>query len=798
MAGDERAIPPAAVATGCGRVAAPAAPDRWPAGRRGGAVRPRRHARARRALQRRPGAGATRCRARSTALDRLRAAGVPVGGGDQPVRASAAGLVGRGPGRRGQRPGRGAARPVRHAGSSARTHRRAGCGCRKPRARPGAAPPRRALGVAAARVRAGRRHRRGRRRRPGGRRPRGAGADAGDPAGGGARRARPSPPTCRPRSSSPWPARGVGDDAGCWWSGWTATATCCWPARPSAPSPPAADGSMLLVGPRGRQAAALLPGVDEILDLRRCRGSTRRPHPVDAADVDRLVAQLRAARVVRPGGRPHLVPPVRRCRWRCCCGWPASPRSRAISEDYPGSLLDVRPPTSPTDAARGGARAVARRRRRVPAARGDDGRLRLRDPRLPPVAASTGRPVRGAAPRRVGAGPGLPAAAVRAAIVAALIADGRHRVVVTGGPRRGGAHRRGRRRRRAPTSAAAPTWPGWPACSRGAAAVVVGNTGPAHLAAAVGTPVVSLFAPIVPAGAGRPYGVPRRAARRRSTRACRGTRATRLPGPRPPLPGRRSPRSQVVAAVGARCRVRRPSARSAGVNDPALARARLLDHRVRPGPPRYLVPVAAGPRAGRPGPGPDLRLAGVGARGHAGAAAADEPVDLVVLQRPARVRAGRPLARPPPGPRPAGRLRRAQRPAAATSPRTRHPLADRDDLLARARHPLQRAVLGHRPDPHHRDRARRGRPRVHCGPASWPARPWSSTSRPAAAGSPAPTCSSSSPGSRRSTCSAWRGRPASAWAAGRARPAAVRAARRGSLAGGCTCTCAAGRPSGSA
>ena len=32
-----------------------------------------------------------------------------------------------------------------------------------------------------------------------------------------------------------------------------------------------------------------------------------------------------------------------------------------------------------------------------------------------------------------------------------------------------------------------------------AACVVVGNTGPAHLAAAVGTPVVSLFAPVVPA-----------------------------------------------------------------------------------------------------------------------------------------------------------------------------------------------------------------------------------------------------------------------------------------------------------
>ncbi|WP_459988292.1 glycosyltransferase family 9 protein, partial [Mycobacterium avium] len=36
--------------------------------------------------------------------------------------------------------------------------------------------------------------------------------------------------------------------------------------------------------------------------------------------------------------------------------------------------------------------------------------------------------------------------------------------------------------------------------------VVVPNTGPAHLAAAVGTPVVSLFAPVVPAGQWRPYG----------------------------------------------------------------------------------------------------------------------------------------------------------------------------------------------------------------------------------------------------------------------------------------------------
>jgi ADP-heptose:LPS heptosyltransferase len=37
---------------------------------------------------------------------------------------------------------------------------------------------------------------------------------------------------------------------------------------------------------------------------------------------------------------------------------------------------------------------------------------------------------------------------------------------------------------------------------------VVANTGPAHLSAAVGTPVVSLFAPVVPALRWAPFGVP--------------------------------------------------------------------------------------------------------------------------------------------------------------------------------------------------------------------------------------------------------------------------------------------------
>jgi ADP-heptose:LPS heptosyltransferase len=63
-----------------------------------------------------------------------------------------------------------------------------------------------------------------------------------------------------------------------------------------------------------------------------------------------------------------------------------------------------------------------------------------------------------------------------------------------------------------------------------AAAVVVGNTGPAHLAAAVGTPVVSLFAPVVPAVRWAPYGVPTVLLGDQDA-PCRDTRARECPVP---------------------------------------------------------------------------------------------------------------------------------------------------------------------------------------------------------------------------------------------------------------------------
>jgi ADP-heptose:LPS heptosyltransferase len=95
-----------------------------------------------------------------------------------------------------------------------------------------------------------------------------------------------------------------------------------------------------------------------------------------------------------------------------------------------------------------------------------------------------------------------------AAVVAGLVAAG-WAVVVTGGPAETALC--------ASVAAAAPgvvnlagrtDHAGLAEVLAGAVAVIVGNTGPAHLAAAVGTPVVSIFAPTVPAARWHPWAVP--------------------------------------------------------------------------------------------------------------------------------------------------------------------------------------------------------------------------------------------------------------------------------------------------
>ena len=263
------------------------------------------------------------------------------------------------------------------------------------------------------------------------------------------------------------------------------------------------DRVVLLVGPQGAAAARLLPGVDEVL-VWSCPWIVADPAPVDPGDIAEVVDQLRARRVDRALVLTsfHQSPlPTALVLRLAGVAWVG-----AVSEDYPGSLLDLR--LRLPDA---GLHEAQRQLRLAEAAGfalppGDDGGLAVRRP-LPDVGGLVGdEPYLvvhpgASVPARA---PGVPWATD---LVAALAERGR-RVLVTGGPGETALTAAV-----AGTSAAidlggATTLAQLAAVLDGADAVVVGNTGPAHLAAAVGTPVVSLFAPVVPAERWRPWRVP--------------------------------------------------------------------------------------------------------------------------------------------------------------------------------------------------------------------------------------------------------------------------------------------------
>jgi len=310
-----------------------------------------------------------------------------------------------------------------------------------------------------------------------------------------------------------------------------------------------AEHLVLLCGPRGVRAAQLLPGVDELL-VHRAPWIDPEPPPVDRAQTLALVERIARLRidqaVIFTSFHQSPLPTALLLRLA------GVPTIAAISEDYPGSLLDVRHRGLP-DHLHEVERAlslVATLGHALP--RGDRGGLAVKAPSPRAVGPSepyvvvhpgTSVPARAWSPRR------------HADLVDALVAQD-WSVVLTGGPDE------------AELTAAAAGPPGrervhdlggrttlseLAGVLRDAAAAVVGNTGPAHLAAAVGTPVVSLFAPTVPAHRWRPYGVPTRLLH--AEVPCAGCRATVCPvGGHPCLdgdgPGQGVAVGQVLAALG--------------------------------------------------------------------------------------------------------------------------------------------------------------------------------------------------------------------------------------------------------
>jgi ADP-heptose:LPS heptosyltransferase len=327
-------------------------------------------------------------------------------------------------------------------------------------------------------------------------------------------------------------------------------------AGPAVRAVAATSAVTFLAGHRGIAAAHLLPGVDSVVEY-TAAWIDPSPAAFDPAAAEALVATVRRLAVdeavILTSSHQSPLPLALLLRWA------GVPVVAAPSEDYPGSLLDVRHRvTGAEHEVERSLDVVARLGHRLPP--GDDGRLRVTLP-------AARRPVRLPRSLRRGGyvvvhpGASVPARtwspAGFAAAVGEIAAAG-WPVVVTGGPDErdltgvvagGGAGPAG-----APPAAAAvvdlgggTTLAELADVLAGATVVVAGNTGAAHLAAAVGTPVVSVFPPTVPAHGWRPWGVPTIVLGDQHV-ACAGCRARTCPYPGQPCLAGVTP-AAVVAAV---------------------------------------------------------------------------------------------------------------------------------------------------------------------------------------------------------------------------------------------------------
>jgi ADP-heptose:LPS heptosyltransferase len=278
-----------------------------------------------------------------------------------------------------------------------------------------------------------------------------------------------------------------------------------------------------VAGPRGAAAAALLPGVDEVL-VSHIPWIDVEPKPISRPAVLGLADEIARRNVdealILTSSDQSALPTALVLRLA------GVKRLAAISTDHPGSLLDV-PLRSPGDVheVMRALFVAAGLGYRLPL--GDDARLRvLRPGRLP-------FRLRGVEDYVVvhpgAAAPARAWARERHAELVELLTMRGWSVVVTGGSseRALTAQVAGSRRRGVIDVGGATYFAELAETLAGARAVVVGNTGPAHLAAAVGTPVVSLFAPTVPAVRWRPWQVPHELLH--ASVPCAGCRAARCP-----------------------------------------------------------------------------------------------------------------------------------------------------------------------------------------------------------------------------------------------------------------------------
>lgn len=300
-----------------------------------------------------------------------------------------------------------------------------------------------------------------------------------------------------------------------------------------------------LAGPRGKSAARLLPGIDELRVI-GIPWITAVDRPVDAAlvaEVNALVAECRPDEaIILTAFHQSPLPMALLLRLA------GVPVIRGASVEASAGLLDGRwipGETFPEDIPEPERNLAIVGLAGYSLPEGDDGRLRVTLPAERPAALD-------ALPEQylvVHPGAQYPAREYPAdhfVDVVRLLTEAGHAVAVTGGD-----HETELTARVAGSTGidlgGRLDLGGTAIALAGASVVVVGNTGPAHLAAAVGRPIVSLFSAVVPPERWAPYGVPLELLGDR-TAACMGSRATLCPVPGHPCLTSVTP-AQVVAAA---------------------------------------------------------------------------------------------------------------------------------------------------------------------------------------------------------------------------------------------------------